>query len=449
MPAGDDGFLIEIALVGALILVNGFFAGAEIAVVAARRSRMQALSPHDRRAAAVLRLKADPDRFLATVQIGVTVVSTLASAVGGVAAIERLEPWFASLPFSWAAAVAEPLAVSAVVLAIAYLSLVVGELVPKGFAVRYAEAIAMRVARPIEMMSRFSRPAVAVLTASSHLFLRVGADKGQPRGVFHTLDDLRAIVAEAEEQGLVGGNVMSGAIEFHDLDVREVLTPRNRIDGIPFGAGLQEALRLVGESGHSRLPVYERDLDEILGFVYARDLYETERKGRPFDLAKVMRPALMVPASKKASALLAEMRTAHVPIAVVVDEHGTTLGLVTLEDLVEVIVGEIEDEHGDLRPRILRLADGGLVVDGTVPVRDLNADEGLDLPESSDYVTVAGLVLDRLGAAPRGGEAVTAGPCSLKVLEVDGHRIARVRIDGALGPAPSAGVLTKAAPRRT
>jgi putative hemolysin len=436
VPATDDGFLIEIALIAALILINGFFAGAEIAVVAARRSRIQALLPRDRRAAAVLRLKADPDRFLATVQIGVTVVSTLASAVGGVAAIERLEPWFASLPVSWAAAVAEPLAVAVVVLAIAYLSLVVGELVPKGFAVRYAEAIAMRVARPIEWMSRASRPAVAVLTWSSRLFLRFGAAKGEPRGVFHTLDDLRAIVAEAEAQGLVRGDVISGAIEFHDRDVREVLTPRNRIDGIPVGAGLQEALRLVGESGHSRLPVFQRDLDDVLGFVYARDLYETERKGRPFDLAKVMRPALMVPASKKASALLAEMRAARAPIAVAVDEHGTTLGLVTLEDLVEVIVGKIEDEHGERPPRILRLPDGGFEVEGTVPVRDLNADEGLDLPESPGYVTVAGLVLDRLGAAPRGGETVTAGPCSLRVLEVDGHRIARLRIERAPGDPP-------------
>ena len=429
MNSPDDGFFLEILFVAVLIVVNGFFAGAEIAVISARRGRIQALAARDRRAAAVLRLKADPDRFLATVQVGVTLVSTLASAVGGVAAIERLEPWVATLGGTWGPLVAEPIAVALVVFAIAYLSLVVGELVPKSLAVRHSEWIALRVARPIEMMSRAARPVVAALTASSHLLLRLGGGGNRgPRSAFHTLDDLRAIVAEAEEQGLVRDDVVSGAIEFQDRDVREVLTPRGRVAGIPARATLDEALARVSESGHSRLPVYERDLDDVVGFVYARDLYEVERRGHSLDLARMIRPALMVPATKKASALLAEMRAARARMAIVVDEHGTTLGLVTVEDLVEVIVGEIDDEHGEPRVRVRRDADGALDVDGTISVRELNAEEDLDLPEAPGYVTVAGLVLERLGAAPVGGECVQAGHHQLTVTDVEGNRIARVTI---------------------
>lgn len=431
----DDGFLLEILLVALLILVNGFFAGAEIAVLSARRGRIQALGTQDPRAAALLRLKADPDRFLATVQIGVTVVGTLASAVGGVAAIERLEPWFASIPWPWARQLAEPLAVLSVVITIAYLSLVVGELMPKSLAVRHAEAIALRVARPIELMSRVGRPAVAVLTASSGLLLRLLGRRTseKPRAGFHTLDDLRAIVAEAEEQGVLKSDLVSGAIEFHDQDVREILTPRSRVDGLPVDAGLEEALRRVRESGHSRFPVYKGSMDDIFGFVYARDVYEAEHAGKGLDLSHVTRPVLIVPASKKASALLAEMRAHRAHMAVVVDEHGTTAGLVTLEDLLEVIVGEIEDEHGEPVARVRREVDGSLDVDGSLPVRELNAEWGLELPESSDYVTVAGLILGRLGAVPRGGERLEVAGRVVTVKAMEGHRVARVSV-GPPGP---------------
>jgi putative hemolysin len=428
----DDGFVVEILLIGLLILINGFFAGAEIAVLTARRGRIQPLATRDRRAAALMRLKSDPDRFLATVQIGVTFVGTLASAVGGVAAIERLEPWFAAIPWPWVQRLAEPLAVGLVVLTIAYLSLVVGELLPKSLAVRHADAIALRVARPIELISRVSRPLVALLTGSSGLFLRLAGSKEEPaRSAFLTLDDVRAIAAEAEEQGLVKGDLMSGAIEFQDQDVREILTPRNRVDGIPVEASLEEALRRTRESGHSRFPVYEGSLDDIVGFVYARDLYEAERGGKPFALRQWTRPVLMVPASKKASTLLAEMRARRAHVAVVVDEHGTTSGLVTMEDLLEVIVGEIGDEHGESSPRVRQGVDGVLDVDGSLPVRELNAEWGLQLPESSQYVTIAGLILYILGAVPRGGERLEVAGHTVDVATMEGHRIARVSI----GPA--------------
>jgi putative hemolysin len=425
----DDGAALELALVGVLILLNGFFAAAEIAIVSARRSRLQALAEEGRRGAlAALRLKADLDRFLATVQIGVTVVSTLASTVGGVAAIERLEPLIASLGAPWARQVAEPAAVGIVVLTIAYLSLVVGELVPKSLAVRNAEALAVWVAPVIEALSRVSRAAVAALTASSRLCLRLLGHREASAQPFHTLEDLRAIAEEAQDQGVVHGHLVAAAVGFHDRQVREVLTPRIRIRALPVDADLRQAVKTVRESGHSRFPVYREVLDDAVGFVYARDIYAAALDGVDVDLATLVRQSLVVPLTKAATALLAEMRKSGIPMALAVDEHGTLAGLVTIEDLVEVIVGEIRDEHAGAHELVTRLPGGVIEAEGSTPLHELNEDEGLDLPESSDYVTLAGLILERLGSLPRPGEAVEIAPYVLTVLRVDDRRVSRVRI---------------------
>jgi putative hemolysin len=434
----DDGFLIELGLVGVLIVLNGFFAAAEIAIVSARRSRLQALADEGKRGAqAALRLKADPDRFLATVQVGVTVVSTLASAVGGVAAIERLEPLIASMSIPWARQIAEPAAVGLVVFGIAYLSLVVGELVPKSLAVRNAEVLAVRMAPLIETLSRVSSRAIAVLTASSRLCLRLLGRKEAAFQPFHTLEDLRAIAEEAQEQGVVHGDLVSGAVGFHDRQVREVLTPRIRIEALSASADLQEAVRIVRASGHSRFPVYREVLDDVLGFVYARDVYDAVLDGVPLDLAAVARQTLVVSLTKAATALLAEMRKSGIPLALAVDEHGSLAGLVTIEDLVEVIVGEIQDEHANVHDRVTRLPGGVIEAEGSIPLHELNEDHELGLPESSSYVTLAGLVLDRLGSMAKPGDTVQIPPYVLTVLEVDDRRVSSVRIETTEAGAPA------------
>ena len=427
---GDDGFLIELALVVLLILLNGFFAATEIAVVSARRSRLQSRAEQgERKALAALRLKDDMDRFLATVQIGVTVVSTLASAVGGVAAIERLEPLIASLAVPWAAAVAEPVAVALVVAGIAYLSLVIGELVPKGLAVRHAEGWAVRVAPTIEAISRITRPVVTFLTASSRVCLRLLGRQDPDYKPFHTLEDLRAIAEEAQQQGVVQGDLVTGAVEFHERQVREVVTPPPRVVALTMRTTVEEALRVVRESGHSRFPLRGESTDDIVGFVYARDIYEVALHRTSFDLPKLVRNALVVPESKAATALLADMRRSGVPMAIAIDEHGVFAGLVTVEDLVEVIVGEIRDEHPGARDLVEVLPAGALEAEGTVPVHVLNDDYGVRLPESSQYVSIAGLVLDRLGALPRVGDRVRVPPYRVTVLHMDGVRVARIRIE--------------------
>ena len=426
----NDGFVLELALVGILILLNGFFAGAEIAVISARRGRIQPRAQAgDRRAQALLRLKAEPDRFLATVQIGVTLVGTLASAVGGVAAVERFEPFLASVPLPWMRELAEPLAVTLVVVAIAFLSIVIGELLPKSLAVRHAESLALRVARPVEWLGRLARFAVGILTATTSLILRLLGQKGQAHSPFHTVDDIRAILDEADEQGVLDGDVVKGAVDFQDSDARRIMTPRSRIVGMPANSTAEAALRIASESGYSRLPVFSGKLDRVEGIVYARDLYETRRRGYTGDISSLVRPALVVPTAKTARALLAEMRRARRHMAIVVDEHGAVVGLVTLEDIFEVIVGDIRDEHDEPGADVKVLRDDLLEVEGGVAVRELNTRRGLALPESDGYVTVAGLLLDRLGSLPRRGQVVDVQRYRLTVMAVEGRRIARVRIE--------------------
>jgi putative hemolysin len=433
----DDGFYFEIAFIILLILLNGVFAAAEIAVVTASRGRLQSLvEGGDRRAAAALRLKADPDRFLSTVQIGVTAVGTLASAVGGVAAIERLEPIFAAFPWSWARAIAEPAAVVLVVFVISYASLVVGELVPKALAVRHAEVLTLHLAPLIERLSRVVRPAVAALTASSHLVLRLLGRPATDATPFHTLDDLRAIVREAEEQGVVREDVVSGALAFHERHVREIMTPRLRVKALPAHSTPDETLRIVRETRHSRLPLYRSSLDDVTGFVYVSDVYEAILAGGTLDLGSLAHRALMVPGNKAATALLAEMREQQIQIALVVDERGTLLGIVTLEDLVEVIVGRVPDERGQGERLIRRIDPNVIEVDGSVPIHRL-MDERIRLPHSTTYTTIGGLVLERLGSFPKPGQHVDVLPYRLTVTSVEGPRIASIRIQRVEAPATS------------
>jgi putative hemolysin len=300
-PMGDDGLLVELVLIGVLILMNAFFAGAELAVVSARTARLRTLEEEgNKRASAVLRLKQDPDRFLATVQVGVTVVGTLASAVGGVAAIERLEPAIASLPWPWLSVAAEPIAVGVVVFAISYLSLVVGELVPKAFAVRHAEVLALWVAPIVERLSRLARPAVSLLTGSSRLLLGLAGQKAAGPAPFHTLEDLKSIAEEAGKQGVVREQLVAGAVEFHERDVREVMTPRPRIAAMPAALSPSAAVPLIRETGHSRYPVYEGQLDDVLGFVYSRDIYDAALAGSELRLSDLVRPAISVTPGKHA-----------------------------------------------------------------------------------------------------------------------------------------------------
>lgn len=422
------GIALQVAVVGVLILVHGVLTAAEIAMISARRARIQPLAQAGgRRARALLRMKADLDRFLATIQVGRTVVVSLAAAMGTVAAVDRVTPALAAiLP---AGPLAEILAVGLVVAAVAFLSLVIGELVPKSLALKYADTIALWVAGPVEWLARLGKGVVAVLGAASGLVLRLFGQKQRAQSPFHTVEDIRAILDEANERGVLDGDVVKGAVGFQDLEARHLMTPRSRVTGVRRGTSLEDALRIARDSGFSRLPVHGADLDDVDGIVYARDLFEARERGRHPGLASLVRPALLVPATKKAKELLADMRRAQRHMAMAVDEHGAVIGLVTLEDVFEAIVGEIKDERDEPEPDVKVVQDDLFDVDGSVPLRELNMRHGLFLPESDEYVTVAGLFLHRLGSVPVIGQSVAVEPYRVTVTAMAGRRIARVRIE--------------------
>ncbi len=446
-PGGQTPLALELGLIAVLILLNGFFAGAEIAVISARRGRIQALAQAGHRgAAALVRLKADPDRFLATVQIGVTVVGTLASAVGGVAAVQRLQPMLATLPFPWLAAIAEPAAVVLVVCAISYLSLVVGELVPKSLAVRHADTLALAVARPIFVLSQASGLLVAFLTRSTRLVLAAFGQSDRVENPFHTLDDLKGFVDEAQAQGLISGDVVRGAFEVQRREARELMTPRPRMAAVPRHATFAEALRIATDSGYSRLPVYDLDTANVVGLLHARDLLAPGR-AQDSGIEELIRPVLTATPPTTGLALLKRMQQERVHLAVVVDEHGATLGLVTMEDVLEAIVGEIRDERDAESEPARQLRPGVWEVEAAVSLEEMRERYGIALPSGEGFVTLAGLVLDRRGALPAVGDELIIPPYRLQVLRLEGARIARVRIEALAGDGVGASAVPVETPR--
>lgn len=422
---------MTLALIVVLLALAALASAAEAAVLSADRGRLESRAEAgDLRAAAAMRLRTHPEALLAATETVVTLAGCLVAAL---VAAHAAHAWSSppSLPGvpAWARPLAGPLAAALGAAGAAFAVLVLADRVPRSLAAHRADRLALQAALPAELLAAAVRPSTGVVAGAARLVLRLVGQSDAELRPRRSLEEVRAIVREAEEQGVVDGDLLSSAVEFQDRQVREVLTPRTRVRSLAVGTAMEDAIRLLSESGHSRFPVYEGTLDNVVGIAYARDLYEAARRGGTLDLRQLMRPALIVPEVKSATSLLAEMRGAHVQMAVVVDEHGSTAGVVTLEDLVEVIVGEIHDEHDTPVDLVRTLAPGVLEVEGSVAIHLLDTDHGLDLPESPAYVTLAGLLLDRLGQIPQGGEVVEIPPYRLTVVAMHGHRVARVRLE--------------------
>jgi len=432
MTAGD--FWLEALLILALIFANGFFAASEIAMIATRKSRIDALLEKGvRSAAAVARLKNDPDRFLATVQIGVTIVSSLASAIGGAAAISYLKPQIAVLPFPFAAQWANAVALLIVVLPISYLSLVLGELVPKSLALRFSEQIACFVARPIEFLARASSLFVKALTASSNFVLKLfGGDAGETAS-FISVDEIKSLIREGAAKGIFNETereLIHSVFEFTDTPVKAVMVPRTEIHAIEEHATLAEVAKSFVESGFSRIPVYEGDLDKMIGILYNKDVFKALQAKSDFRIRDHLHPAFFVPSTLPISELLKQLQRRRLAMALVVNEFGEVEGLATLEDLVEEIVGEIRDEYDrEERGPVERLPDGSMVIQGSALLKDLKADFDLPFEDSADYHTLAGFLLARLKRIPRGGEWVEESDYKMTVVDMEGRRIVKIKLE--------------------
>ena len=431
---------LAVFLILSLILANGFFAAAEIAILTTRKSRIDTLLEKGHSAAAaVARLKNDPDRFLATVQIGVTVVGTLASAIGGAAAIEFVKPVMQSLPLPFVSHWGQSLAILLVVIPIAYLSLILGELVPKSLALRFSERIAMLVARPIDLFSRLTAYFVRILTGSSNVILRLFGGKDAGGATFISEEEVKSLIREGAARGIFDETekeLIHSVFEFVDTPVKAVMKPRTEIHAIDASASPEEVLKSFVDSGFSRIPVYDGELDRVIGILYNKDILRAVQEKGDFRLRDQLHPPFFVPSSLPISQLLKDLQRRRIAIAMVVNEFGEVEGLATLEDLLEEIVGEIRDEYDrEERGPVERLPDGSMVIQGSVLLKDLKSDHGLPFEESPDYMTLAGFVLAKLRRIPRGGEVVEHNGYRLTIVDMEGRRIVKIKLE-AVGKKP-------------
>ncbi len=429
-----EGLIFEALIIFVLIIINGFFSSAEIAIITSKRSVIEKLAKEGNQSAAlVTRMKEEPERFLATVQIGVTVVATLASVIGGVTASEFLKPVFLSIPFEPVRHFAELLAVGTVVILISYGTLIVGELVPKSLALRYSERIACFTARPINLLSRLSHYFVKVLTLSSGAVLKALGVKGPEKRVFISEEEIKYFIKEGKATGIfeeTEAALLHGVFEFADTTVKEVMVPKHKFSAIDVNMPPQEVLKFISYSGFSRYPVYKENLETVIGVLFNKDVFRAMERGTPFTVKELLRPPYFVPNSVMISRLLREMQRRKVHMAIVVDEHGEVDGLVTIEDILEEIVGEIEDEYDVEKGGLVeRLRDGSMLIDGSASLRDLE-DVGIVIEEETEeYHTLAGFMLAKLQRIPRGGEFVIYKNMRFTVVDVEHNRIVKVKVE--------------------
>jgi putative hemolysin len=425
--------LLELGVIILLVVANGFFAGAEIAVVAVRKTRLDELAEAGQRGArAVLALRARPERFFATVQIGITLVGATAAAYGGQTFAANLEPVLSRIPGFEEHA--KGVALGVVVAAVSYLSIVIGELVPKSLALRGAETYALSIGRMLLVLSWLARPLVWLLTKSSNALLAPFGDRTTFTEARHSATELQDLVEEAARTGAVhpdAGEIASRALEFPDLTAEDVMIPRQQVVMIPRHASPDAVRTILLENTHTRMPVYEEEVDNVVGYVSVKDLLSVAWEQRLIVLEDVMRPAFFVPESQRAVDLLRDMRTRHTPFAIIVDEQGGMSGIVTMEDLLEELVGEIFSEHVRQVPALIEREPSGAsaLVSGSVTVRDVNRELSLELPEEGDWTTVAGMCVAFAGRIPAAGERVPLpGGLVLEVVKATARHVEIVRV---------------------
>ncbi|SFT44123.1 putative hemolysin [Geodermatophilus amargosae] len=427
---------LDIVLVFVFVLVGGLFAGAEIALVSLRETQVRVLSERGRRGRALARLLGDPNRFLAAVQVGVTLAGFLSAAFGATTLAEPFSDWMVGRGVG--EGLADPLALVLVTVAISYLSLVVGELTPKRLALQRAEGFALFVARPLNTIARLSRPVIWLLSASTNVLVRLLGGDPKASGEAISQEELRDLVAAHESLSSDERRLIDEVFRAGDREVREVMTPRTEVDFLDASMTASRAAKQVHDSSHSRYPVAGRDQDDVVGFVHVRDLLlPTHPAGRAATVGDLAREVKRLPGTAGVLTALSEMRRENQHLAVVVDEYGGTDGIVTLEDLIEEVIGEIYDEYDDdVAPEADEEPGGPHEVDGLLNLDDFAQVTGLRLPEGP-YETVAGYVLAELGRLPVVGDAVTAEDRTLTVLELDGRRIARLSVTPAPDTQPA------------
>jgi len=432
----------DILIILLLILINGFFVGAEIAFVSVRRTRLDELAEAgDRRAKRAQKLMRDPGRFLAVIQVAITFLGALASAVAAVSIVTVVAEPLRGIALI--ADQADTIALLLVTFIVSVVSIVLGELIPKGFALANPDRIALAVSGPISLFAKIVSPLVAVLVLLTKIISKpFGIDPTRTPEL--SAAEIRLIVEQGSQQGVLEAEeeqMISAVMSLSDSKLHEVMVPRIDIAAIDQEASFDDAVTLVLTEGHSRTPLYKESVDHIVGILYAKDLLRIIAAGGPRPrLRDIMRPALFVPESQAVDDLLNELQRRRVHMAIVLDEYGGTAGLVTIEDLLEEIVGEIQDEFDEEEPMKVIVREGEAILDGRADIDEMGelVDPPLELEDDEEYDTVGGFVYHRIGRVPVVGDTVAVDPFKITVIKVIGRRVGKVRVTWDAGPAKPA-----------
>lgn len=427
---------VEILFIILLLIANGVFAMSEIAVVSSRRARLQQRAERDAGARAALDLANAPDRFLSTVQIGITLIGILAGAFGGATIAEHLVGYFERIPAI--ARYSGAISLGLVVLVITYFSLVVGELVPKRLGLNNPEKIAARIARPMQFLSRLAWPAVRALSASSNFLLRLLKAKPSDEPPI-TEEEVKLLIDQGTEAGVfeeTEHDLVDNIFRLADQRVPALMTPRLDIVWLDIEAPIEETRQRISNSPYSRMPVCQGALDNILGMVKAKDLLSKVLAGEPFDLRAALRQPLYVPETRTALQLLELFKGSATHIAMVVDEHGAIEGLVTMNDVLEAIVGDLPAPSGEVESYAVQRDDGSWLMDGRIPISEFKELFSLDkLPREEDggYHTLAGFIITYLGRLPSASDHFVWEGLKIEVVDMDRRRVDKVLVS-RVGP---------------
>jgi CBS domain containing-hemolysin-like protein len=443
--------LLRIIVVVLLVAANAFFVAAEFAMVSLRDTRIQQLIEQGRTGARIVRrIQQRLDVFLPAVQFGVTLASLGLGWVGEGTLAGLLMPSISGMAYG--RAYAHALAATVAFIIITYMHVLLGELVPKSLALQRTERVALAVAGPMDVFMTLAQPFLLFMNKSANLVLRGFGSRLMREGGVHTPEELKLIVTASRRMGLLPEaqeDMIHHALDLGDLTVREIMVPRHSIFSLSAEMPIEEAMARVVEEQHSRVPVYdpEKGKENIIGLLYSKDISSVMHArltaartlaGAPprLKVRHIMREVLFVPESKTASDLLEEFQQRKRHLAIVVDEFGSTSGLVTVEDVLEQLVGEMEDEFDIVQRPIVALASGAVVLDGSANIRDLEVQHEIVLPRDQGFETLAGFVMTQLGRIPKGGESFEFETRRYTVLQMDGHRIARVKVEVLSQPAP-------------
>jgi len=423
---------LDISLIIIFILINGFFAAAEIAVVTLRKSRIKKLMDDGKKNAFILhKLREEPEKFLATIQIGVTLAVTLASAIGGVTAIKILKPLLEKFPHSFVSASSEAIAIGIVASVITYVSIVFGELIPKTIALSHPETVGLISAPIIKSFSRLANVFVKILTFTTNMLLKPFGKTSFRKKSYISEEEIKLLLEEGREKGIFEDEekeLIHSVFDFADIFVKEVMVPSTQMVTIGINMPIDQVKQIILEEQFTRYPVIGKDLNDIRGTLHAKDFFNTLLKTNNIMIRRIIKPPLFAPETMKISFLLREMQKKRVHMAIVIDEYGSVAGLVTLEDLVEEIIGEIRDEF-DTESPVIHLKDGSVIIDASINLRDLHDDHDIAIPESPEYETLGGFIVTSLQKIPQPGDEIQVNGQRLKIIEMVGKRIARVKLE--------------------